>query len=91
MKELLGGIVTNGMEPPAYLAHYQASSGMSPTSGLAVELKVLLTMLWMLVTHDRLNVYNVAGAELASRRVLIFQRTVKKNARSPDFEGATAI
>ena len=86
-KELFAGIVTNGMEPPAYLAHYQASSGMSTTSGLAVELKVLLTVLWMLVTHDRVNVYNLAGAELISRRILMIQRAVKRNSRAPDFEG----
>ena len=86
-KELFAGIVSNGMEPPGYLAHYQASSGMSTTSGLAVELKVLLTVLWLLVTHDRVNIFNLAGAELVSRRVLMIQRAVKKNSRSPDFEG----
>ena len=75
------------MEPPGYLSHYVSNSGVSATSGLMVELKVLLTVLWMLTTHDRLNVPCIAGAELVARRVLMIQRAIKRNARAPDFEG----
>jgi hypothetical protein len=86
-KEALSGIVAAGLEPPAYQNHWKSSSGVSPNSGVCVERGLLLTFLQMMVTYDQPDVMNIAAAELASRRILMIQRAVKRNPRSPDFDG----
>ena len=87
VKEVLEGIKATGLEPPAYVTHYLGSSGIGPHSGLAQEFKHLMTILWMMVCFDRLDVLNVSSAEYVARRVLMIQRAVKRNPRSPDFDG----
>ena len=91
MKEVLEGIKSTGMEPPSYCADYLQTSGLSPTSALAIEFKHLISILWMMVCHDRLDVLNVSSAEYVARRMLMIQRAVKRNPRSPDFVGLDAF
>lgn len=86
-KEVLDGIRATGMEPPAYCAHYVQVSGIKPSSGLYTEFKNLISLLWMFVCHDRLDAHNCATAELLCRRIVMIQRVVRTNPRSPDFEG----
>jgi hypothetical protein len=87
VKEVLEGIRATGMEPPSYVAHYMASSGINPSGSLAQEFKHLMTVLWMMVCFDRLDVLNVASAEYVARRLLMIQRAVRRNPRAPDFDG----
>jgi hypothetical protein len=86
-KEVLNAIVATGLELPSYQNHWKMSSGVSPNSGICIEHGLLLTFLWMMVTCDQLDVLNIAAAELMPMRVLIIQRSVRRNPRSPDFEG----
>ena len=46
-----------------------------------------MTILWMMVCFDRLDVLNVASAEYVARRLLMIQRAVRRNPRAPDFDG----
>ena len=87
VKEVLESIRSSGMEPPSYVTHYLGHSGINPTGGLANEFKHLMTILWMMVCFDRLDVHNIAAAEYVARRVLMIQRAVKRNPRVPDFDG----
>lgn len=41
--EVLSSIRATGLEPPAYLSHYMQTSGLAPQSGLANEVRILLT------------------------------------------------
>lgn len=64
-----------------------ASAASTRTALLAAELKHHFTVLWVMVSHDRLDVYNVAACEYVARRIWMIQRAIKRNARSPDFSG----
>ena len=76
-----------GLEPPGYLSHYMATSGLSANTAVAQELKHLFAVLWMVVCFDRLDALNLSAAEYVARRILMIQRAVKRNPRSPDFDG----
>lgn len=43
--EVLQSIRATGLEPPGYLSHYLQSSGLAPASGLANEVRILITHL----------------------------------------------
>ena len=70
-KEVMEGIRASGMEPPSYCAHYLASSGLNPHGGIAQEFKHLVSILWMMVCDDRLDVLNVSSCEYVCRRILM--------------------
>ena len=59
------------MEPPSYCARYLARSGLNPHGGIAQEFKHLVSILWMIVCDDRLDVLNVSWSEYVCRRILV--------------------
>ena len=91
MKDFLASIISSGLEPEGYHAQWRTNSGVNAKSGVCVEHGFLISALFMQVTYDRLDVYNIATTELLARRVLMIERAVKRNARQPDFEGLEAV
>ena len=85
--DAIGAVGSSGLEPMGYQAQWTSASGVAPKSGVCIEHGLLLTVLWMLATVDRLNLYALAGAEMASCRILQIERAVRMNPRQPDFEG----
>lgn len=49
IRELLEGIVSTGLEPPAYAAHCLGTGGVSPHSGIAQEFRHLIAMSWITI------------------------------------------
>lgn len=86
-REILDGTLSPGMEPPSYFVHYVGAGGLTPNSAWAAELQHLLTVLWKMVSHDRLDVYSVGASEYVARQKLMIQRAVKRNTRSPVSSG----
>ena len=72
---------------PQFHNNWVLKSGIGPNSGLANEQRHVLSIINMLVTYDMLDAGNIAGAELAARRVLQIERAVRQNCRQPDFIG----
>jgi hypothetical protein len=85
--ELAKGVVATGHELLAYAPHYIRISGLSPSSGLAIELTTLLSVLHFAFTRDLVNPYNLNCLEMVARRVLMIQKAVRRNAKAPDFDG----
>ena len=85
--EVLVGIRGTGHELNTYFDLYMTRSGLHAGSHVAHELKMLLLMLFMLVSYDHLDVTNLAVGELMCRRVVQLQRAVRANPRAPDFTG----
>eukprot|EP00974_Lingulodinium_polyedra_P130258 11213175-Lingulodinium_polyedra.AAC.1 len=48
---------------------------------------MLLQVLALSLCHDRLDGSNLAGLELAARRVIMIERAVKVNPKAPSFVG----
>jgi hypothetical protein len=90
VKEVAQSIVASGLEPVGFHAHWVVASGISPKSGLCLEHLMLVTLMWIMSTVDRLDVFRISGAEHICRRLLQIQRAVKRNPRNPDFEGLDA-
>jgi hypothetical protein len=86
-REVCTALVASGHEPIGYDAQWPAASGVSPKSGIRLEHGLLITLLWILSTIDRLDLYHIAGFEHICRRLLQIQRAVRRNARAPDFDG----
>jgi hypothetical protein len=87
IKEVLQGIVSSGLDIPAYANHWRANSGASPASAISIEIVNLLTVLFLMISYDQYDLLNSASAEAISRRILQIQRAVKRNPKSPDFSG----
>ena len=51
------------------------------------ERKMLLTSLAMTTNYDKLDVTNIAAAELMARRVIMIERAVRVNPKAPVFTG----
>ena len=81
------GLNRSGLEPQWYSSDFLNNSGINPRSGLATEFTLWIYCLHLLHTVDRLNGYQLAIAEHASRRVLQIRRAVQANPKSPDFDG----
>ena len=73
MPEYLEGVISSGLELMVYSNHWCGQSGIAPRGGLAIEFKLLNTILHYMICFDRVNVRNLAAAELASRRLLMIQ------------------
>ncbi|CAE8711223.1 unnamed protein product, partial [Polarella glacialis] len=86
-QEMLRGVVATGHELLAYAPHWIRTSGVAPTSGLAIEFTTLTTILHFGVCRDQLNPFNLNAFEMVARRLLMIQKAVKRNAKAPDFEG----
>jgi hypothetical protein len=87
VKEYLSGIVASGYELSTFHGHWVRVSGVTASSGLAIEHSLLMMLLHLLVIFDGMNVYNLASAEHAVRRLLMIERAVKRSPRAPDFDG----
>ena len=85
--EFFPAVLATGHELLTYGPHYIRSSGLNPTSGLAIQFGVLLMILHFAVTIDQLNPRNLHCLELCVRRLLMIQKAVKRNAKAPDFDG----
>lgn len=87
MPEYLEGVISSGLELMAYSNHWCGQSGIALKGGLAIEFKLLNTVLHYMICVDQVNVRNLAAAELVTRRLLMIQRAVRRNPKAPDFEG----
>ena len=87
LAEVLRSVETSGVEDQGWGQQYVANSGMSPKSGLAVEFMQLVYNLFYLICHDLLDGRHCSAAEHVARRILQIQKAVKRNPKSPDFEG----
>ena len=63
------------------------SNGLQPDHNIAWEHKILLLILHHLVTYDEIDVTNVSGAELLAPRIVMLERAVRANPKSPSFAG----
>ena len=85
--EVVAAIARSGLEPPGFCQQYFTTSGLSAKSSLGIEFNYLVHTLWLMTCVDRLDGYRLVSSEHVARRILQIQSAVKKNARSPDFEG----
>ena len=63
------------------------SNGLHPDRNIAWEHKNILLILYHLVTYDQIDVTNISGAELLARRIVMLERAVRANPKSPSFAG----
>jgi hypothetical protein len=85
--EVATSLASTGMDVKAYSASWEQASGISPTSQLAREMRLLLCAFVMLLTVDRLDVGQTHTAEHIARRIVQIQKAVKRNPKNPDFGG----
>ena len=71
--------------------HFVRSTGLAPGHPVAHKHRELLSVLLHLVYYDQYNVTQSAGAECCSRYILQIHQAVKRNPKSPDFEGLTVM
>ena len=87
LREVVKAIVATGLEPQAYIQHWTTNSGISPKSGLATEMMVLVFSLYSMVCWDRLDATQLVTGEHLARRFIQIQRAVQKSPKSPEFLG----
>ena len=87
LREVVKAIVSTGLEPQAYIQHWTTNSGISPKSGLATEMMVLVFSLYSMVCWDRLDATQLVTGEHLARRFIQIQRAVQKSPKSPEFLG----
>ena len=88
--ELSSTIATSGLEPQAFAENFITPSGVAPRSGVAAEMKSIIYALFLMECVDQFNLPRSSAAEHLSRRALQLMKAIKKNAKSPDFEGLDA-
>ena len=64
------------------MAHWKQNSGVSPSSGVAIEFGIHMTTLGHMACIDQYNLFHSAGAEMLARRQLTIMRAVKRNPRA---------
>ena len=87
LAEVLRSVETSGLEFQGWGQQYLHSSGLSAKSGLAIEFMQAVYTLFYLVCHDLLDGRHLVAAEHVARRILQIQKAVRRNPKSPDFEG----
>ena len=86
---MVSSIRAAGLEILYFHGAWVTRSGVSPTSAVCIEHRALLQILGLLVSFDQLDVMNVAGVEMLSRRILII--AVRKSPKTPDFSGLDSM
>ncbi|CAE8585045.1 unnamed protein product, partial [Polarella glacialis] len=87
ISELLATIRGTGDDFLNYHDVFVRSSGLHPDSAIAHSHRALLSIIFHLVCYDFLNVFNIAGAEMAARHVIYIQKAVRRSPKNPDFRG----
>ncbi|CAK0843206.1 unnamed protein product, partial [Prorocentrum cordatum] len=85
--ELLQGIHALGLTTATYHVHWVRESGVHAESAVAWEHRMLLQILGLAVGYDGLDPTNCGSLELAARRIVMIERAVKVNPKSPCFDG----
>ena len=85
--EVVDGIANAGMEPVAYCAQFVNHVGASTRSGVTMELQLHFYTLWLIACVDRVDLRHNAAAEHLGRRVMQLQRAIRRDPKSPNFEG----
>ena len=88
--EVAEALASSGLEPAAWVEQFIAMSELGAKSSQAIELRWTVHALHLLGSADRLNLRRITAAEHLARRVLQIQRAVRKDPRSPLFEGLDA-
>ena len=86
-QKLCNVIADSGLEPQAFAEHFIITHGLQTRGSVAVEFRCLVFGLLSLAVVDRLNLPRLATAEHLSRRWLQLMKAIKRNNKSPDFEG----
>ena len=71
-----------------FCTNFHNAVGLSDKAGVAVEHKLLMFCLWLMVCVDRLDVTQLACSEHICRRVLQLQKAIRRSPKSPDFSGS---
>ena len=87
VRETTNSVVNSNMEPAAFAQQLIRTLGVPPKSGIATELSVHFTSLYLLSVIDGVDLLSSTAAEHCSRRILQQVRAAKRNGRNPDFEG----
>ena len=74
-----------------YHEHWLRSAGLHAGHGAAHEHGMLCQILGLSTVYDRLDPTNCAGLELAARRLVMIERAVRVNRKSPSFEGVSKM
>jgi hypothetical protein len=85
--EVVTAVRSTGLELNAFHDRWQVKAGIHPDAAIVWEHKCLLFVLALLVNYDQVDISNLAGAEYACRRLLMIERAVKGNPKSPCFAG----
>ena len=85
--EVIASILGLGLSFLTYHDYWQKQSGIHPEAAARWEHKVLCTTLALLTCLDRLDVSNCSGAEYAARRLVMLEKAVAVNPKSPSFHG----
>jgi hypothetical protein len=78
-------VLTSGGDLQVYLATFMQKSGISDNTGFAHDLRNLIEILRLMISHDQLDPTNFAATELIPRRILEIQVAVKSNPTHPNF------
>jgi len=72
-------------------ANWLAASGVSPSSSVAHDHKVLLEALRLGLVYDQINLSNSALAEQLVRRIIQHELATEKDAKHPDYSGLSSL
>ena len=87
LADLLDALATSGVEPTTFVQEYCRLIGLSPKSGLAKEVTNIILGLYYAAVIDGIDPSTSAAWEHFGRRFLQIQRAVRKDPKSPSFEG----
>ena len=86
--EFLAGVRQAGFESlVAYHAFWLRSSGVSDKAGVAREHKLLCEVVRLAGEFDQVNIAGLSSMELLARRIYQIEMAVRKNPKTPDFNG----
>ena len=85
LPELLNGLHDSGKEMLPFISDFFVHSGLSPKSGIGLEIFYLLVALYYLLCWDRCDPTSLISAEHIARRLIQLQKAVRRNPKQPDF------
>ena len=87
VEELADSVVRSSYEPMGFCHEVIKNAGGSVKSGLGQEMQIHYFTLWLMACVDGYDLRRSVAAEHISRRVLQQTRALRRNSKSPDYEG----
>ena len=91
LPELLLGLSDSGKEMLPFISDFFVHSGLSPRSGVGLEIFYLLVSLYYLCCWDRCDPTSLIAAEHIARRLVQLQKAVRRNPKQPDFNSLESM